>query len=117
FSAPVKTFLNCTMPALVNIRVGSLRGTSGLDGNTVWPSPSKKSRKPFRISLTDACLLDVMSGVGGPCRSPEGAPRTAPYTGSGKELNPACHKAKPVPTRASDIEWVATPGKRPRAAL
>ena len=25
FSMPVKTFLNCTIPALVNIRVGSLR--------------------------------------------------------------------------------------------
>ncbi len=33
FSCPVKTFLNCTMPALVNINVGSLRGTSGDDGN------------------------------------------------------------------------------------
>ncbi len=30
----VKTFLNCTMPALVNINVGSLRGTSGEDGTT-----------------------------------------------------------------------------------
>jgi hypothetical protein len=28
-------FLNCTMPALVNSKVGSLRGTSGLDGTTV----------------------------------------------------------------------------------
>jgi penicillin-binding protein 1A len=35
--APVKTFLNCTMPALVNIRVGSLRGTSGLEATTSWP--------------------------------------------------------------------------------
>ena len=25
----MKTFLNCTMPAFVNISVGSLRGTSG----------------------------------------------------------------------------------------
>ena len=35
FSAPVKTFLNGTMPELVNIRVGSWRGTSGLEGSTV----------------------------------------------------------------------------------
>jgi hypothetical protein len=34
-SAPVKTFLNWTMPAFVNIRVGSFRGTSGLD-STIW---------------------------------------------------------------------------------
>jgi hypothetical protein len=40
-STPVKTFLNCTMPALVNISVGSLRGTSGEDGTTVWPLPAK----------------------------------------------------------------------------
>ncbi len=33
FPAPVKTFLNCTMPALVKSRVGSLRGTSGEDGH------------------------------------------------------------------------------------
>ena len=38
---PVKTFLNCTMPALVNIRVGSLRGTSGLDGTISWPLRAK----------------------------------------------------------------------------
>src|SRR5580700_5018477 len=49
---PVKTFLNCTMPALVNIRVGSLRGTSGDDGTTVWPLRAKKSRKLALISLT-----------------------------------------------------------------
>ncbi len=34
FSAPVNRFLNCTMPALVNSRVGSLRGTSGEDDTT-----------------------------------------------------------------------------------
>ena len=41
FSTPVKTFLNCTMPALVNISVGSLRGTSGADGTTSWPFLAK----------------------------------------------------------------------------
>ena len=38
---PVKTFLNCTIPALVNSRVGSLRGTSGLDATTSWPFLAK----------------------------------------------------------------------------
>jgi len=33
----VKTFLNCTMPAFVNISVGSLRGTSGEDGTISCP--------------------------------------------------------------------------------
>jgi len=38
---PVKTFLNCTMPALVNSSVGSLRGTSGEELTTSWPLRSK----------------------------------------------------------------------------
>src|SRR5215469_12014263 len=48
---PVKTFLNCTMPALVNMSVGSFRGTSGLDGTCSWPFFRKKSMKVLRISL------------------------------------------------------------------
>jgi hypothetical protein len=57
FSAPVKTFLNCTMPALVNMSVGSLRGTSGLDGTTSCPSRLKNSRKVDLISLTPLMLI------------------------------------------------------------
>src|SRR5262245_52207499 len=49
---PVKTFLNCTMPALVNIKVGSLRGTSGDDGTTVWSFRAKKFKNADLISLT-----------------------------------------------------------------
>src|SRR5690606_25130261 len=52
FSTPVKTFLNCTMPALVNISVGSLRGTSGLDATASWPLRAKKSTKLERRSFT-----------------------------------------------------------------
>ena len=53
FSAPVKTFLNCTMPALVNIKVGSLRGTSGDDGTTlVAVALAKIVEKAERMSLT-----------------------------------------------------------------
>ena len=44
FSRPVNTFLNCTMPALVNISVGSLRGTSGEEGTTRAPR-AQKSRE------------------------------------------------------------------------
>ena len=40
------------MPALVNISVGSLRGTSGDDATTWWSLRAKKSMKPLRISLT-----------------------------------------------------------------
>src|SRR5271166_5180888 len=48
---PVKTFLNWTMPAFVNISVGSFRGTSGLDGTCSCPFLRKKSMKVPRISL------------------------------------------------------------------
>lgn len=40
------------MPELVNISVGSLRGTRGLLGTTSWPLRSKKLRKVERISLS-----------------------------------------------------------------
>src|SRR5208282_3532882 len=40
------------MPALVNISVGSLRGTSGELGTTTCPSRAKKPRKFDLISLT-----------------------------------------------------------------
>src|SRR4051812_35100523 len=40
------------MPELVNISVGSLPGTSGLDSTTVCPLDAKKSRKVLRISAT-----------------------------------------------------------------
>src|ERR1700687_4867439 len=40
------------MPALVNISVGSLRGTSGDDGTISWPLSAKNFRKVDLISLT-----------------------------------------------------------------
>src|SRR5664279_3058327 len=49
---PVKTFLNCTIPALVNMSVGSLCGTSGEEATISCPFFLKKSRKADRISLT-----------------------------------------------------------------
>src|SRR5262245_15660982 len=39
------------MPALVNSRVGSLAGTSGLDGTMVCPLRSKYFKNRVRISL------------------------------------------------------------------
>ena len=56
-SWPVNTFLNCTMPALVNNRVGSLRGTSGLLGTTWCSRSAKKSRKPARMSLLETMAV------------------------------------------------------------
>src|SRR5688500_8436308 len=51
------------MPALTNIKVGSLCGTSGADGTRAWPAFSKKSRKPRRMSLVDVIADDVCEGV------------------------------------------------------
>src|SRR5689334_4363941 len=49
-SLPVKTSLNGTMPALVNMSVGSFWGMSGAEGQTSWPFPLKKSRNDARTS-------------------------------------------------------------------
>src|SRR5450631_949231 len=45
------------MPALVNISVGSLRGTSGDEGTISWPSALKKFRNADLISLTPLILV------------------------------------------------------------
>src|SRR3981189_2776138 len=45
------------MPALVNIRVGSLRGTSGDDGTMAWPLSAKNFRNVDLISLTPLMLV------------------------------------------------------------
>ena len=50
FSWPRKTSLNCTIPELVKSSVGSLPGTSGVDGTIVWPRASKYFRNLVRIS-------------------------------------------------------------------
>jgi hypothetical protein len=41
------------MPELVNIKVGSLPGTKGLDATTVCPLDAKKSKKVLRMSATE----------------------------------------------------------------
>src|SRR5262245_43671834 len=48
------------MPALVNIKVGSLRGTSGEDDTISCPFSRKKFRKVDLISLTP--LMFIQSG-------------------------------------------------------
>jgi hypothetical protein len=42
------------MPELVNMSVGSLPGTKGLDATTVWPLVAKKSKNDLRMSATDS---------------------------------------------------------------
>jgi hypothetical protein len=49
-SSPRNTFLNCTIPALVNRSVGSSPGTSDDDGRMTWACRSKYFRKRERIS-------------------------------------------------------------------
>ena len=47
----MKTFLNGTMPALTNISVGSLCGTSGADGTT---------RVPVLLEIVEEAAADVV---------------------------------------------------------
>src|SRR5688500_12768055 len=47
------------MPALTNIRVGSLCGTSGAEGTRAWPFFSKKSRNPRRMSLVEIMVDQI----------------------------------------------------------
>ena len=54
--------MNCTMPELVNMSVGSLPGTSGLEATTVWPLEAKKSRKVLRMSATEAGRVMEVGG-------------------------------------------------------
>ena len=53
------------MPEFVNISVGSLPGTRGLDATIVCPLDAKKSRKIWRISETEMRVLEgvMMLGV------------------------------------------------------
>src|SRR5690625_7082437 len=48
------------MPELVNISVGSLAGTSGAEGTTVWPRDWKNSRNLVRISAVFMQLGNTM---------------------------------------------------------
>jgi hypothetical protein len=52
------------MPALVNIKVGSLRGTSGDDGTISWPFSAKKSKNFDLISLTPLMFIQSEIGAG-----------------------------------------------------
>src|SRR6185436_14802378 len=66
--------LNCTMPALVKSRLGSLSGISGALGTIVCPRARKKSRNDCRIwSPVTAILLPAPDR-----RSNQGAARGRP---------------------------------------
>src|SRR5262245_32082648 len=52
------------MPALVNIKVGSLRGTSGDEATISWPFSAKKSKNFDLISLTPLMFIQSEKGAG-----------------------------------------------------
>src|SRR5271156_5823721 len=76
------------MPALVNIKVGSLRGTSGDEGTTSWPSRLKKPRKFDRISLTPLILSQLSNQTLLCC--PEKAQSTAQLQWPDKAYKRSC---------------------------
>jgi hypothetical protein len=55
-ASPMNTLLNCTIPALVNRRVGSSSGTNELLGRCRWPWRSKYRMKLERMSLAFICI-------------------------------------------------------------
>src|SRR5271168_4646964 len=86
------------MPALVNINVGSLRGTSGDEGTTSWPSRAKKPRKFDRISLTPLILSQLSNQTLLCC--PEKAKLIAQLQWSGKAYKRSCamnEQSTPLP--------------------
>ena len=58
-SEPAVLAVAKVLPAVVNINVGSLRGTNGLDGRTAWPFLRKYSRNVRRMSLTLAMMQSL----------------------------------------------------------
>src|SRR5262245_53463803 len=122
---PVKTFLNCTMPALVNIKVGSLRGTSGDDGTIVWSFRAKKSRKADLISLTPL-ICPSWESAPNPGDSPRAAGPFAFYLGArglsrkaGRDDRARADRLEqPRPTAATRLEptMMDQPSPPPRLA-
>src|ERR1700694_5090525 len=78
------------MPALVNINVGSLRGTSGDDGTTSCPSRAKKSRKLDRISLTPLICRNSLMAQRFPVQ--ERRVRSGPARHISAVSPPRCHR-------------------------
>src|SRR5687768_297221 len=62
------------MPEFTKSSVGSLAGTSELEGTTVWPLERKYSRKPERISADFIepfyCTAEKTRSAGRPLREP-----------------------------------------------
>jgi hypothetical protein len=68
---------------LVNINVGSLRGTSGDDGTISWPFSAKKSKNFDLISLTP--LMFIQSEI---C---PGRAANSPHSSGGTLLDKVAH--------------------------
>lgn len=60
------------MPAFVNSKVGSLRGTNGLEETTSWPCLAKKSKNAVRMSLTVCIVLTSPCPADDTCRERHG---------------------------------------------
>src|ERR1044071_7855005 len=59
-SCPRKTFLNWTIPALVNNSVGSFSGTRDELFTTVWPCLAKNSKNDLRISFPVSIVIRLL---------------------------------------------------------
>src|SRR4249919_2515593 len=84
------------MPALVNSSVGSLPGTSGLEGTMVWPRAAKKSRKSLRISA----LLFMAVGSAEEGRRNDGGSAASQHAG-GRRSNQSNPQPPRLPNRGA----------------
>src|SRR6185369_9007347 len=94
------------MPELVNISVGSLPGTSGLEGTTVCPLDAKKSRKVLRMSATvKSGVIQLFLGASHYSRL---ARQTVDFTGGRANLWLAglcgCSPGQPAPRPRGKVE-------------
>src|SRR6218665_3931751 len=93
------------MPELVNISVGSLPGTSGLEATMVWPLATKKSRKLLRMSATEIeGMVLVLADANR--RFYRGSTQTGPKGRTGRSLPPGIRSGLVSPHRSSvGLRW------------
>src|SRR3990172_2873878 len=112
-SSPRNTPLNCTMPALVNSRVGSWAGTRGDERTTVCPWRRKYSRKRRRSSPPVMVMASLYRGSVGWC-VPVG-PRPRERRDRPHNLRQGVSAAHEVVAQSGRRPWEAGPqqGRQP----
>src|SRR5258708_10967352 len=101
------------MPALVNISVGSLRGTSGDDGTMAWPLSAKNFRNVDLISLTPLILVQSQKAGDQPAKE-ACVPRPLLDQGAGRGQQ-GCNRTRALRRRPGPVGRCCGCGYSPRA--